>query len=288
MLEKFRDAWAKFEDSPFSIDVRIPSTVSWGCPDSEEPYDPLTHELMTRVNVPFGPALTGGTIFGGYVVVQRDPKTKAARRRFKELAGRAGASLPAVITDAFRDVRQWDVDWGANNASSWWIMLLLCNDGQFAYVPGDNGHPDPMQYRSELTIPNPWQSSARAIQDCKLASDQPTLPAIVTAAIRDDARALDERLNELSQEILPIDDEPDDWISNKSTAGLLGVVPKTLSNRRSAGAKLEGETESCGVHNEYCFWRKVGKSHPRYYLPLLKKSARQLGDSFPKNRLSAE
>ena len=93
-------------------------------------------------------------------------------------------------------------------------------------------------------------------------------------------------LESFASTIPAIDEGSDDWISNKLCAERLGVKIKTLANHRALGKKQEYQNESCGLHDGWCFWRKVGKAHPLYYVPLMKKHAGHLDAIFPKATLA--
>lgn len=94
------------------------------------------------------------------------------------------------------------------------------------------------------------------------------------------------KLESLASTIPAIDEGSTDWISNKQCANLLGVEIKTLANHRDKGEKMAKGNESCGLHDGFCFWRKIGNAHPRYYAPLLKENARHLVGIFPKTTLA--
>lgn len=95
-------------------------------------------------------------------------------------------------------------------------------------------------------------------------------------------------LKKLAAETPPLDEGSEDWISSKVAAIRLGVDIETLANRRSRGLKRQTESETFGVHDDWCFWRKRGKAHPFYYAPLMKQHAGQLAGIFPKNLLSGQ
>jgi len=96
----------------------------------------------------------------------------------------------------------------------------------------------------------------------------------------------DATLDKLNSEIPPFDEGSENWISNKTAARLLGVETETLANHRSRGPKREIAGESSGLHNGWCFWRKRGKAHPFYYLPLMKQHTGHLVRTFPRNILA--
>jgi hypothetical protein len=94
-------------------------------------------------------------------------------------------------------------------------------------------------------------------------------------------------LERLNSEIPTLDDTSEDWISNKAAAKLLGSRTETIANHRHSGLKAEGDDEAYGLHDKYCFWRKQGRKHPRYYLPLMKQHAGHLVKIFPKSSLDS-
>jgi len=93
-------------------------------------------------------------------------------------------------------------------------------------------------------------------------------------------------LDKLNSEIPPFDEGSENWISNKTAARLLGVETETLANHRGRGLKRESAGETFGLHNDWCFWRKRGKTHPFYYLPLMKQHTGHLVRTFPRNILA--
>ena len=63
----------------------------------------------------------------------------------------------------------------------------------------------------------------------------------------------------IERSIPQYDPASDDWISNRSTARLLGVETETLANRRHKKRETKSEDGSYGCHDRVCFWRKRGE-----------------------------